>query len=218
MADRWLFFDFDGVIADSESISLRSWRALARDPDAICLQDICGNSAHYNATKLAHLLVHDGTIEQIVATKVALDEAHVAKFGIDLVGSVAEVLAGLAETYSLAVVSSSTADRIVRILVEHDLERHFLFISCPRPDRRVKPAPDLYLAALDIASVTPDQAVAIEDSASGWKSATDAGLPVVGFGEGLKGANGLAGWLPSFVDIDECSAVIAGSFFRWHAA
>jgi beta-phosphoglucomutase-like phosphatase (HAD superfamily) len=45
--------------------------------------------------------------------------------------------------------------------------------------RRGKPAPDVYLTVTERLAVTPAQAVAIEDSSNGLRSASAAGLLVV---------------------------------------
>jgi beta-phosphoglucomutase-like phosphatase (HAD superfamily) len=44
---------------------------------------------------------------------------------------------------------------------------------------RGKPAPDPYIAALDLAGVPPDRALVIEDSAQGAQAARSAGVSVI---------------------------------------
>jgi beta-phosphoglucomutase-like phosphatase (HAD superfamily) len=57
-----------------------------------------------------------------------------------------------------------------------NLEGRFDCIRCGDDVARSKPAPDLYLAALECVGCSPDEAIAFEDSAIGVQAAKAAGI------------------------------------------
>lgn len=98
---------------------------------------------------------------------------------------VVEVLTRLSAHYELAAVSSSALSRIDVCFAVTGLaellppERRFSAEdSLPRPTS--KPDPAVYRAATERLGVTPGEALAIEDSSTGVRSAVGAGLPAVG--------------------------------------
>jgi beta-phosphoglucomutase-like phosphatase (HAD superfamily) len=52
-------------------------------------------------------------------------------------------------------------------------------VVCREDAPRAKPAPDLYLRAVELLGVAPDEALAFEDSPNGITAAKEAGLWVV---------------------------------------
>jgi beta-phosphoglucomutase-like phosphatase (HAD superfamily) len=99
--------------------------------------------------------------------------------------SVSEPLARLAERFRLAVVSSSATARLDVCFRATGLETLFPRTvrfsaddSLPQPAS--KPDPAVYVFAAERLGVGPDQAIAIEDSLAGVRSAVAAGFPTVG--------------------------------------
>lgn len=78
--------------------------------------------------------------------------------------------------WKLAVVSSSSHDWVGRHLRRVGLLDRFGTLVCRGDAPRVKPAPDLYLAALNRLGLRAEEAVAFEDSYNGSIAATRAGL------------------------------------------
>jgi HAD superfamily hydrolase (TIGR01509 family) len=87
----------------------------------------------------------------------------------------------LAAGYTLAVASTS-AEASVRAVLEHvvgaTLAQGFHVFAGDAVAEK-KPAPDIYLLALDQLDVLADDAVVIEDSANGLRAALAAGIPTV---------------------------------------
>ena len=99
--------------------------------------------------------------------------------------SVRDPLERLAERYGLAVVSSSALARLDACFRATELDglfpaevRYSAEDSLPTPTS--KPDPAVYLHAGEALGVTGDDAVAIEDSVTGTRSAVAAGFPTVG--------------------------------------
>jgi HAD superfamily hydrolase (TIGR01509 family) len=79
-------------------------------------------------------------------------------------------------------VASTSAEPSVRAVLVHAVgvalaERFAVFAGDVVP--RKKPAPDIYLLAVDRLGVGPDDAVVVEDSGNGVRAAVDAGLRTV---------------------------------------
>ena len=99
--------------------------------------------------------------------------------------SVREPLRRFAQHYVLAAVSSSATGRLASCFVATGLaellpeERRFSAEdSLPVPTS--KPDPAVYLFACAQLGITPEQAVAVEDSVPGAQSAVAAGIPTIG--------------------------------------
>ena len=88
------------------------------------------------------------------------------------------------------VVTSSALRRVLQCLDSTDLRR---FFASPDGTERIysatdtlvpachKPDPAIYFYALNVAGIGPEDAVAIEDSATGVTAAVQAGIPVIGY-------------------------------------
>jgi HAD superfamily hydrolase (TIGR01509 family) len=83
--------------------------------------------------------------------------------------------------YRLAVASSSNRELIDTVLRRLELTALFEVTVSSEEVSRGKPAPDVYLEAARRLGVDPARCVAVEDSASGIRSAHAAGMYVVAY-------------------------------------
>src|SRR5687768_896954 len=83
-----------------------------------------------------------------------------------------------AATLNLKVGLASSADRdwVTGHLTRLGLLDRFQTIQCWEEGKRPKPAPDLYLAAVETLGLAPTEAIALEDSPNGVTAAKAAGL------------------------------------------
>jgi beta-phosphoglucomutase-like phosphatase (HAD superfamily) len=79
----------------------------------------------------------------------------------------------------LAVVSGGPRAAVLASLRAVGIEELFDIVITVDDVRHGKPAPDVYLKAMAELGVSPERCVAYEDSASGMRSAADAGIPVI---------------------------------------
>jgi HAD superfamily hydrolase (TIGR01509 family) len=82
----------------------------------------------------------------------------------------------------LGIASTTTAvniDALLQATLGAGGRNLFATIACGDQVRAKKPAPDIYRLALRGLGVEPQQAVALEDSANGYRAATAAGVPTV---------------------------------------
>lgn len=171
-----LLFDFDGVLADTEQFHFSSWR------DTLAPLGISIDWPWYQANCV-------GIADHVVARRFgvgdpfALVEAKQQRFRALLevsppfLESTSAFLRELAESYRMAVVSSSFRTEVEPPLVRAGLDACFVKILCGDEVERLKPAPDPYLKAAAILGAR--HPLVIEDSETGIASGRAAGFDVV---------------------------------------
>jgi HAD superfamily hydrolase (TIGR01509 family) len=181
VAIRAFLFDFDGLILDTELASRAGWELLYREHGHELPPDKWASlvGTHGGWDPMAHLeelvgepLEREALNERRYAHELALIEAEKLRPGI------AEYLAA-ARRHGLkrAIVSSST-----RRWVDLHLERLGQSVgwdaicTADRDPERAKPAPALYLEALELLDAGAEEAVAFEDSPNGVRAAKAAGI------------------------------------------
>ena len=187
-----VFFDFDGVIADSEPLHLRAYQSVLR-ADGIDL-----DRAEYYERYLGHddaglfealasdrhLPLSPEKIDEWIAAKSSIVEEMLSSDAILFPGAAACVNM-FAELVPLAVASGALEPEIEIVLEHAGLRGAFGAIASASDGVRGKPAPDLYLLAMaKLKSRLPDPfdpaaCIAIEDSRWGLEAAHLAGLRCV---------------------------------------
>jgi HAD superfamily hydrolase (TIGR01509 family) len=185
VAIRAFLFDFDGLILDTETASRAGWAWLYREhghelpPEkwALMVGTVGGwDPMGHLETLVGEPLEAEALNERRYAHELSLLEAEELRPGI------AEYLEA-AERHGLkrAIVSSASRRWIDMHLAR--LERAIgwdAIVTADRDEERAKPRPTLYLEALDLLGVPPDEAVVFEDSPNGIRAAKAAGIFVVG--------------------------------------
>ncbi len=188
-------FDFDGTILDTETPNFRAWQAIFAEEGAELLpQDFVQCIGTRGAFDWGDLLAEKRgrpgpSGAELYARKQPLNEAGIASAG-PRSGVVEWMEAAVEAGLRIAIASSSERWWIEPKLELHGLDRFVEHVSSwDGPDCGIppKPAPDLYLHACEAIGVEPSDAVAVEDSANGVRSAKAAGLSCV-VAPGLFGA------------------------------
>ena len=181
MSLRAFLFDFDGLILDTELASRAGWELLYSEHGHELPPELWATlvGTHGGWDPMAHLeelvgrpLEREALNERRYAHELALIEAEELRPGI------ADYLAA-ARVHGLkrAIVSSSS-----RRWVDMHLERleeavgWDAICTADRDAQRAKPAPTLYLEALELLEVDAEEAVAFEDSPNGVRAAKAAGV------------------------------------------
>lgn len=181
---RALIFDFDGTIVDTESPALEStigvWRDHGAELDVGWWLTTLGS--HRPRGWIERL---ERDIGRELDDEKVLRRRRVVK---DAITDRQPVLPGVAELIehakdeglALAVGSSSEHVWVDRHLRRVGLYDHFDHVVC-RDDvgGRAKPAPDVFLRAVELLGPEVSEVVVIEDSANGLAAARAAGLPAV---------------------------------------
>ena len=177
---RGLVFDFDGLILDTEGPEYAAWcEVFGEHGCELGLEDwAAGIGTQRGFDPYQHLQTLSGrTINReelhprVRQRLLALIAQEVVRPGV---AEYLDAAPGLNLTVGLA--SSADRDWVTGHLTRLDLLDRFQTIQCWEPGTRPKPAPDLYLAALDSLGLSPDEAIALEDSPNGLAAAKAAGL------------------------------------------
>jgi beta-phosphoglucomutase len=210
---RAIVFDFDGVLANSEPLHLRSYQAVLAG---------CGIELDREEYYTHYLGFDDVTAFRVISerrgqrwseaqigamlerkTEIFDDIVASADSNDVLYPEAVPCVRRLAEAMPLGIASGALRHEIAAILRRADLEDCFRFIVAAGETAASKPAPDPYRRAAELHGVPAGQCVAIEDSLWGIESAKKAGLRCVGItqtypAEHLPGADAIIDSLDEF--------------------
>lgn len=205
-----IVFDFDGVLANSEPLHLRSYQTVLSERGVTLERD--EYYRHYlgfdDVTAFRTLSERRGLgwsaddIATVLARKTVIFDEIVASTDV-LYPEARACVERLAARMPLGIASGALRHEIVAILQRAGLERHFQFIVAAGDTANCKPSPDPYRRAARLHALPPERCVAIEDSRWGIESAKDAGLHCIGITQtyppaDLPGADAIIGSLDEF--------------------
>jgi HAD superfamily hydrolase (TIGR01509 family) len=176
-----ILFDFDGILVDTEWAIYQAWLKTFRDHGQdlpLALYTRCIGSDFDAWSPKIHL----EDLTKLGFDWVKMDTERQVEIRAELeqegpIEGVVELLTGIAERrIPQAVVSSSSHGWVDGWLDKLGLRGFFADVVCKGDAPRIKPAPDLYLAAANRLGVRPDQCLVIEDSLNGLISAHAAGM------------------------------------------
>ena len=182
-----IVFDFDGVLADSEPLHLRSYQEVLRDLGIeldreeyfaryLGFDDAGAFRAISEAREQSWT---DDQIGELVARKTAVFDEMLTAVDV-LYPSAADCVERLAAQFPLGIASGALRHEIEAILRRGGIDHHFRVIVAAGETPASKPAPDPYRRAAELHGISPAQCLAIEDSRWGIVSAKSAGLRCVG--------------------------------------
>ncbi|MBX3111317.1 MAG: HAD-IA family hydrolase [Fimbriimonadaceae bacterium] len=176
-------FDFDGLIADTESNEYAAWQSVYADHGCDLAPEDWAKAVGAGPTAFdafEHLVVlsrqdldRAATMAEWASRRDRLNE------GLLLLPGVEALLDALSDDgVSVAVASSSRRDWVEGHLARLDVLERFAAVVT-RDDHAPKPAPDLYLGACSRLGAEPTASVALEDSSNGVLAAKRAGMAAV---------------------------------------
>ena len=181
-----LIFDCDGVLVDSETISIATEREMLAHwgldyPFEIFVSRFVGlHNRDFHAALAEDAIEHGLPLPQDFADQL---QARIwQRFETDLRAIEGVLEVSTAFSGAQAVASSSEAPKLVRKL--HLTGLHDTFAPHIYSSDLVthgKPAPDLFLHAAEQVGVRPEACLVIEDSVNGVKAARAAGMTAWGF-------------------------------------
>ena len=182
MAFDLIIFDCDGVLVDSELLSVEADLAcLSEEGLDLSAEEILDR---YTGISMAGMLAD--LESRFRRTFPDFADRHRRRLhalfetGLKAIPGIAEVLASLA--CKACVASSSTPERLRHALTLVGLfDRFHPHIFSAIEVARGKPAPDLFLHAAEQMGVPPPRCIVIEDSIPGVAAAVSAGMTAIGF-------------------------------------
>src|SRR5436309_3656200 len=175
-------FDLDGVLIDSEHVWDEIREELARERGGRWHEraqaDMMGMSSGEWSAYMHDVIGLAESPEEINAEVVRRLLAHY-RGSLPLLPGAVEAVERLAARWPLGLASSSNREVIDAVLEAARIAEHFRATVSSEEVERGKPAPDVYLEAARRLGVEPARCAAIEDSASGIRSARAAEMLVV---------------------------------------
>jgi HAD superfamily hydrolase (TIGR01509 family) len=181
MKIKGLIFDFDGLIVDTEIPEFNSWQNIfhsyGTELDFLDWAKSIGTSFEaFNVVK--NLMDKSGCSlepDEIRFRQKTLSDAIVDNQPA-LPGVISTLEFAQDNNLKLAIASSSSFDWVEKHLKRLNIIDKFECILTSDNVKEVKPAPDLYLSALDQLGLNSMEVIAFEDSPNGIRAARDAGI------------------------------------------
>jgi HAD superfamily hydrolase (TIGR01509 family) len=178
-----VIFDCDGVLIDSEEISMRTDQALlAENSVVISEQEMHRRFVGKTFAAMVEELEAERGIRLPTDLEARKDEIMLDRYRRELqpVAGVREVLDVI--NYPKSIGTNGPRHRALLALEVTGIAHHFEGRLTTFEDvTRGKPFPDVYLLAAERAGFPPSQCLVIEDSVTGVAAAIAAGCPTLGF-------------------------------------
>lgn len=183
-----VIFDLDGLMVDTEPVHQRAFELLLAQrgiPRKFTVEEYGKFFVGVHVTENARWLIETfhlrGTANEITAEREEIYERLLQDF------SNLRPMPGLIDVLDLAqsrglrlgVASGSPRNQVDLILRGLGLIERFGAVVAGTDVARTKPAPDVYLSAVEKLSAEPGRCVALEDSATGVRAAKAAGLRAI---------------------------------------
>ena len=179
-----VFLDFDGVLLDSERIYQRFWKEAARsygfDLDEETLLRFRSLDGNYGKNLFKELLGRPFPYYEIREERKRRMAEYLKEHPHRLKQGALSFLAYLKERGIQAyIVSSSPKETILSECERLHIAPYIKDVLSAKDVQRGKPFPDVYLKALSLSTIRPEDVLVFEDSPNGIRSAFEAGLKVL---------------------------------------
>ena len=179
-----VIFDLDGLLADTEIISLKVYQELLKDfgipfTEETYSREYSGHREEENVQRFLDTYDLPWNFDQTLE-KVYELEARILAKGVNLKKGAKNLLAFLErEGISIALATSSVESRARMILDSNGILSLFDHLVFAKDVKRSKPYPDIFLKACSDLNVLPENCLVLEDSEAGIAAAYRAGIPVI---------------------------------------
>ncbi len=180
-----VIFDMDGVIFDSETLVLETWKETAERHGVAGVEQVCQKCLGLNASASKQVfLAHYGDdfpYDEYKKEMGALFHERADGGRLNQKPGIRELLIFLQDHKIRTAVASSTKSELVETeLREGGLLPLFDAVIGGDMVQKSKPEPDIFLKACEVLAVSPKQSWVIEDSYNGIRAASRAGaVPVM---------------------------------------
>ena len=179
-----VIFDLDGLLADTEIISLKVYQELLEDfgipfTEETYSREYSGHREEENVQRFLDTYDLPWNFDQTLQKVYELEAPILAK-GVNLKKGAKNLLAFLErEGISIALATSSVESRARMILDSNGILSLFDHLVFAKDVKRSKPYPDIFLKACRDLNVLPENCLVLEDSEAGIEAAYRAGIPVI---------------------------------------
>ena len=179
-----VIFDLDGLLADTEIISLKVYQELLKDfgipfTEETYSREYSGHREEENVQRFLDTYDLPWNFDQTLE-KVYELEARILAKGVNLKKGAKNLLAFLKrEGIPIALATSSVESRARIILDSNGILSLFAHLVFAKDVKRSKPYPDIFLKACSDLNILPENCLVLEDSEAGIEAAYRAGIPVI---------------------------------------
>lgn len=185
MDNKLVIFDMDGLIFDTEKLTMKAWTKAANEFgydfnfDLFC--ELIGKNKKQSEKILNEKLGEDFIYSKLSERGEALVLEALNTAGILVKEGVYELLDFLKEKgIKTALASSSSFDRIYFLLEKYEIKNYFHCIVSGDEVEISKPNPEIFLKTAKQMNVEPKNCIVFEDSEAGIEAAYYAGMvPVI---------------------------------------
>ena len=176
-----VIFDLDGLLADTEPLHCRAYQ------EALQLEGITLTESEYiehwvrEGRGIGDWLAQRGLSLDPLALRLQKSKRYLELLSSMLrpMDGVFQLLDSLHSAKTLALASSSYRDAVEGVLAGLNIAHYFKAVVSGLDVPRVKPAPDIFLAAARLVGATPSECVVLEDAEKGIIAAHRAGMPCI---------------------------------------
>ena len=191
-----IFFDFNGVIIDDETIQMKAFQEILRGHDVNITEDWYFDSLGMDDRTFVRSMfsragkpLTDPVLTSVIDAK-TLMHRDIIKDGLPLFPGVLTFLKAASRHFSLGLVSMANINEVSYVFQRANLTPLFSVVVTAEDTSVCKPAPDCYTCGLDklnqkrqrerLLPLLPSECLAIEDSPPGIQSARGAGMRTLG--------------------------------------
>lgn len=176
-----VIFDMDGVLIDSERISLKCYQEVLKDyqyeMDEKIYVKFIGRNVEGIKEALQEEFGKDFPFDEIYKKKSKLALEFTDKNGVKIKPGVHELLDYLNnENYKIAVATSTRRQRAIELLERAKIKGKVNYIVCGDQVENSKPDPEIFLRAAEGLNVKPNNCLVVEDSDAGITAAHAASM------------------------------------------
>ena len=173
-----VIFDLDGLLADTERLHCLAYQEALRFYGATVTDQEYGEHWVRSGRGIAEWITDRGLTLDPIALRADKSRAYLELLLSELrpMERALALLEDLHGRKNLALASSSYRDAVDGVLVGLGIARYFQVIVTGLDVPRVKPAPDIFLAAAEQLRVSPAECVVLEDAEKGVLAAHLAGM------------------------------------------
>ena len=177
-------FDMDGVLFDTERLCKDCWIALSKEYESPNMEEVYALCIGVNVQATRQIVYEnygkDFPFEEYDRRASEMYNRYIAEHGVPVKDGVRETLEALAKAgVKIAVASSTRREKVLRLLASAGIDRYFTAVVGGDTVTHSKPHPEIFLKACEALGVTPEEAIAVEDSHNGIRSAHAAGMAPV---------------------------------------
>lgn len=191
MDDRYVLFDFDGVIANTEESNCRylekvlgCFGIMLTDKDRRAL---IGTNDQGNLIRLLERSPQNVSVEQLLRRRREVGNTYEDGDIRPMPGLIPMIICMRETGWKTGIVTSTSSRLIVTALNRMKMTSLFDVIICGDMCDRKKPDPEGYLKAMAFLNASPDRCIVFEDSTVGIRAAKAAGAVVIAYtGSGIE--------------------------------